>query len=164
MRVAVHWRPNRVRHVQSKNAEQSRGTTLECGSKPPVCSPFSVWMFPVSITDICCRSATCPEDKARVRLADGGGPYLEVCAEPIAVLVLDLLLRWQGEAPCAWALQRGGFVQGHRVLEGGARSSGRRPKTAAHPECVNDFAPSFVMDLLRKVVLISGCSSPIAVD
>ena len=27
----------------------------------------------------------------------------------------------------------------------------------AAAECVNDFAPPFVMNLLRKVVLISGC-------
>ena len=32
------------------------------------------------------------------------------------------------------------------------------------PERVNDFAPPFVMNLLRKVVLIAGCGSPIAVD
>ena len=32
----------------------------------------------MALTDITCRNATCPADKPRVRLADGGGLYLEV--------------------------------------------------------------------------------------
>ena len=35
-------------------------------------------LSPVSLTDITCRNAGCPADKLRVRLADGGGLYLEV--------------------------------------------------------------------------------------
>ena len=30
------------------------------------------------LTDIKCRNAVCPPDKARVRLADSGGLYLEI--------------------------------------------------------------------------------------
>ena len=30
------------------------------------------------LTDAVCRNSTCPADKARVRLADSGGLYLEV--------------------------------------------------------------------------------------
>ena len=36
----------------------------------PVCSPMS-------LTDVVCRNSACPADKARVRLADSGGLYLE---------------------------------------------------------------------------------------
>ena len=32
----------------------------------------------MSLTDLMCRAASCPAEKARVRLADGGGLYLEV--------------------------------------------------------------------------------------
>jgi hypothetical protein len=32
----------------------------------------------MSLTDITCRNAVCPADKARLRLADSGGLYLEV--------------------------------------------------------------------------------------
>ena len=32
----------------------------------------------MSLTDTACRSASCPVDKARVRLTDSGGLYLEV--------------------------------------------------------------------------------------
>jgi integrase len=35
-------------------------------------------LFPLPLTDPACRNSTCPADKARVRLADGGGLYLEV--------------------------------------------------------------------------------------
>ncbi len=34
--------------------------------------------FPVSLTDPACRNSTCPADKARVRLTDSAGLYLEV--------------------------------------------------------------------------------------
>jgi hypothetical protein len=30
------------------------------------------------LTDLACRSATCPSDKARARFTDSGGLYLEV--------------------------------------------------------------------------------------
>jgi hypothetical protein len=32
----------------------------------------------MSLTDVVCRNSACPADKARVRLADSGGLYLEV--------------------------------------------------------------------------------------
>lgn len=32
------------------------------------------------LTDTACKNATCPEGKARIRLADSGGLYLEVAA------------------------------------------------------------------------------------
>jgi hypothetical protein len=32
------------------------------------------------LTDTVCKSASCPEGKARIRLADAGGLYLEVAA------------------------------------------------------------------------------------
>ena len=32
----------------------------------------------MSLTDVVCRNPACPADKARVRLADSGGLYLEV--------------------------------------------------------------------------------------
>ena len=32
----------------------------------------------MALTDLACRTATCPPDKARVRVTDGGGLYLEV--------------------------------------------------------------------------------------
>jgi len=35
-------------------------------------------LFPLSLTDPACRNSTCPADKARGRLTDGGGLYLEV--------------------------------------------------------------------------------------
>ena len=35
-------------------------------------------LFPLPLTDIACRHSACPADKARVRLTDGGGLYLEV--------------------------------------------------------------------------------------
>lgn len=35
-------------------------------------------MFPLFLTDVACRTSTCPADKVRVRLNDGGGLYLEV--------------------------------------------------------------------------------------
>ena len=30
------------------------------------------------LTDLACRTATCPPDKARLRVTDGGGLYIEV--------------------------------------------------------------------------------------
>jgi integrase len=35
-------------------------------------------LFPLSLTDAVCRNAACPADKARVRLTDANGLYLEV--------------------------------------------------------------------------------------
>ena len=35
-------------------------------------------LSPLPLTDAVCRNSTCPADKARVRLADSGGLYLEV--------------------------------------------------------------------------------------
>lgn len=37
----------------------------------PVCSPMP-------LTDAVCRNSACPADRARVRLADSGGLYLEI--------------------------------------------------------------------------------------
>jgi hypothetical protein len=37
-------------------------------------------LFPLFLTDPACRNSTCPAEKARVRLADGGGLYLEVAS------------------------------------------------------------------------------------
>ena len=48
-----------------------RGTSAKFGISTEVCSPMS-------LTDTACRSALCPVDKARVRLTDSGGLYLEV--------------------------------------------------------------------------------------
>ena len=61
----------------------------------------------MSLTDVACRNSACPADNARVRLADSGGLYLEVAPNLLAALVLEVLLRWQGEAPRAGALHRG---------------------------------------------------------
>jgi hypothetical protein len=35
-------------------------------------------LFHLLLTDVACRPSTCPADKARMRLNDGGGLYLEV--------------------------------------------------------------------------------------
>jgi hypothetical protein len=37
-------------------------------------------LFPLLLTDVACRTSTCPADKARMRLNDGGGLYLEVAS------------------------------------------------------------------------------------
>ena len=47
------------------------------GNRSKIWTPRSR-LFPLLLTDVTCRNSACPADKARVRLNDGGGLYLEV--------------------------------------------------------------------------------------
>lgn len=49
------------------------------------------------LTDKQCKNASCIPGKARVRIADSGGLYLEVTPHRVKALVLEVPIRRQGE-------------------------------------------------------------------
>ena len=84
------------------------------------------------LTDLACRNARCPEGVSYVRLADGGGLYLEVTAAG------GKLWRWKyrfggkekrlalgkyPEVPLARRVERDRDTGTQRIIKGGARSA-----------------------------------------
>ena len=58
------------------------------------------------LTDAACRNATCPEGKARARLPDSDGLYLEVAAQRLQALVCQVPFWREGKSGWRWAATR----------------------------------------------------------
>jgi len=63
--------------VSQRSVTSQQNSGHKQGNKD-IIEPRFFSLFPLSLTDPACRNSTCPADKPRVRLADGGGLYLEV--------------------------------------------------------------------------------------
>jgi len=63
--------------VSQRSVTSHQNSGHKQGNKD-IIEPRFFSLFPLSLTDPACRNSTCPADKPRVRLADGGGLYLEV--------------------------------------------------------------------------------------